>query len=97
VEEDIEMVTVSEFEDLNDETRQVVVGAYKLAEKIRDLITEEAKAGRASHEEAWNAVLNILGWLTMSFGDPRREAAQAAEMLVHGVDANLTAQSKTKN
>jgi hypothetical protein len=24
----------------------------------------------------------------MSFGDPRREAAQAGEMLVHGVDAN---------
>ena len=38
-----------------------------------------------------------LGWLTMSFGDPRREAAQAAEMLVQGIDANLTARSKTKN
>jgi len=97
MEEDIEMVTVSEFEDLNDETRQVVVGAYKLAERIRDLIIEEAKAGRASHAGAWNATLNIAGWLTSLFPDPRGAAAEAAEMLVKGADANLVARSKAKN
>ena len=92
-----EVVQVDEFEDLDVDLQREVAAAYMLGEKIRRLIVEEGKAGQVSHEAAWNAALNIVGWLTMSFGDPRREAAQAAEMLVQGIDANLTARSKTKN
>jgi len=91
------MQRVDEFEDLDADLQREVTATYRLAQKIRSLIVEEGDAGRASFEVALNAALNIVGWIAMHFPDPRDTAAEAAEMLMQGVDANLTARSKSKN
>jgi len=95
--EDIEVKTVEQIESLNDEIQQEMMASFMLGEKIHRLIAKEAAEGRVNHRAAWNALVNMLGALTMSFDDPRAGAAQAAAVLVRLVDKNVTARARAKN